>query len=201
MTCCGNWPTSSAKSAFRPKTATHRPGRGSLQVPRTGPEGILAGEPAAGRVSRHALGHGRGSPAHGSLDPPHHQHSPLGTAQPSAAGSPGSRRRADVAYRTDPQADPFRHCLDLFYPKGKKAYPVLVLVHGGGWMLGDNRCCGLYSSVGQFLASQGIGVVLPNYRLSPGVKHPAARQGRGPGGGLDARPHRQVRRRPERGFT
>ena len=41
------------------------------------------------------------------------------------------------------------------------------------WILGDNRCCGLYSSVGQFLASQGIGAVLPNYRLSPGVKHPA----------------------------
>jgi acetyl esterase/lipase len=78
----------------------------------------------------------------------------------------------DLAYRTDPQADPFRHRLDFFYPKGKKAFPVVVLVHGGGWMLGDNRCCGLYSSVGRFLASQGIGVVLPNYRLSPWVKHP-----------------------------
>src|SRR5262249_14683330 len=54
----------------------------------------------------------------------------------------------------------------------KKDYPVVILVHGGAWMLGDNRCCGLYSSVGEFLASQGIGAVLPNYRLSPGVKHP-----------------------------
>ena len=78
----------------------------------------------------------------------------------------------DIAYRTDPQADPIRHRLDLFYPRGRKAYPVVVLVHGGGWMLGDNRACGLYSSVGQFLAGQGIGVVLPNYRLSPWVKHP-----------------------------
>jgi hypothetical protein len=78
----------------------------------------------------------------------------------------------DIAYRTDPQADTFRHRLDLFCPKGKKAFPVVVLVHGGGWMLGDNRACGLYSSVGQFLASQGTGVVLPNYRLSPWVKHP-----------------------------
>jgi acetyl esterase/lipase len=26
--------------------------------------------------------------------------------------------------------------------------------------------------VGEFLASQGVGVALPNYRLSPGVKHP-----------------------------
>src|SRR5262249_56357633 len=39
-------------------------------------------------------------------------------------------------------------------------------------MGGDNRCCGLYSAVGEFLARQGIGVVLPNYRLSPEVKHP-----------------------------
>src|SRR5262249_5298954 len=78
----------------------------------------------------------------------------------------------DIAYRTGKGADPYRHHLDLYYPKGKKAYPVVVLVHGGAWMLGDNRCCGLYTSVGQFLASQGIGVVLPNYRLSPRAKHP-----------------------------
>jgi len=78
----------------------------------------------------------------------------------------------DVLYRDGPKADSYRHRLDLYYPKGKKGYPVVVLVHGGGWTLGDNRCCGLYTSVGQFLASQGIGVVLPNYRLSPAVKHP-----------------------------
>jgi acetyl esterase/lipase len=78
----------------------------------------------------------------------------------------------DVAYRNGPQSDPYRHRLDLFYPKGKKGFPVIVLVHGGGWALGDNRCFGLYTSVGQFLASQGVGVVMPNYRLSPRVKHP-----------------------------
>src|SRR5262249_41972239 len=78
----------------------------------------------------------------------------------------------DIAYRDDAQADPIRHRLDLFVPKGKKDYPVVVLVHGGAWTMGDNRCCGLYSSVGHFLASQGIGAVLPNYRLSPGAQHP-----------------------------
>jgi acetyl esterase/lipase len=65
------------------------------------------------------------------------------------------------------------HQLDLFLPRGStKRSPVVVFVHGGAWMLGDNRCCGLYSSVGQFLASQGIIAVMPNYRLSPAVKHP-----------------------------
>jgi acetyl esterase/lipase len=78
----------------------------------------------------------------------------------------------DVAYYSGPYADERRHRLDLFLPQGKKAYPVVLLVHGGAWMTGDNRCCGLYSSVGEFLASQGIGVVLPNHRLSPGVRHP-----------------------------
>src|SRR5262249_61341733 len=61
---------------------------------------------------------------------------------------------------------------DIFIPRGKKDCPVAVLVHGGAWIMGDNRCCGLYSSVGQLLASQGIVTVLPNYRLSPAVKHP-----------------------------
>jgi arylformamidase len=85
---------------------------------------------------------------------------------------PDVREVRDVAYRSGPLTDPIRHRADLFLPRGKEDFPVVVLVHGGGWTIGDNRCCGLYSSVGQFLASQGIGVVLPNYRLSPAVTHP-----------------------------
>jgi acetyl esterase/lipase len=78
----------------------------------------------------------------------------------------------DVVYFEGEKPDTRRHQLDLYVPKGKKDFPVLVLVHGGAWVVGDNRCCGLYSSVGLFLASHGIGVALPNYRLSPAVKHP-----------------------------
>jgi acetyl esterase/lipase len=58
-------------------------------------------------------------------------------------------------------------------PKGKTHFPVVLLVHGGAWMVGDKCACGLYGSVGEFLASQGFGVVMPNYRLSPAVRHPA----------------------------
>jgi acetyl esterase/lipase len=78
----------------------------------------------------------------------------------------------DIPYASALKLQPFRHKLDLILPTGKKDYPVVILVHGGAWVVGDNRCCGLYTSVGRFLASQGIGVVLPNYRLSPAVKHP-----------------------------
>jgi acetyl esterase/lipase len=77
----------------------------------------------------------------------------------------------DIAYYEGPNADP-RHRLDLFLPRGQKGYPVLLLVHGGFWLYGDNRCSGLYPAVAECLARQGIGVALPNYRLSPGVKHP-----------------------------
>ncbi len=81
-------------------------------------------------------------------------------------------RYPDVLYCRGEREDAGRHCLDLFIPKGIANYPVVVLVHGGVWTVGNNRCSGLYTSVGEFLASQGVAAVLPNYRLSPGVRHP-----------------------------
>jgi acetyl esterase/lipase len=81
-------------------------------------------------------------------------------------------RVRDVAFYQGPDADPVRHRLDLFLPKGARDCPVVVLVHGGAWVIGNNRCSGLYTSVGEFLAGQGVVAALPNYRLSPAVKHP-----------------------------
>ncbi len=95
-----------------------------------------------------------------------------GPLQPPPPGTLAVREVLDVTNRDDPQADPIRHRLDLFVPRDKKDFPIVVLVHGGAWIMGDNRCCGLYTSVGRFLAGQGVGAVLPNYRLSPGVRHP-----------------------------
>jgi acetyl esterase/lipase len=77
----------------------------------------------------------------------------------------------DVAYHDGPSAGRHHH-LDLFLPKGARGFPMLLMVHGGAWIMGDNRCCGLHSSVGEYLASRGVGVAMPNYRLSPLVKHP-----------------------------
>ena len=78
----------------------------------------------------------------------------------------------NVAYYEGKDADPIRHKLDVYLPKGKTDFPVVFFVHGGAWMFGSKDILGLYSAVGRFLASQGIGAVLPNYRLSPSVKHP-----------------------------
>jgi acetyl esterase/lipase len=78
----------------------------------------------------------------------------------------------NVAYYDGPNADAKRHKCDVFYPRGGEKCPVVVLVHGGVWMIGDKSCLGLYSAVGKFLARNGIVAVLPNYRLTPAVKHP-----------------------------
>lgn len=99
-----------------------------------------------------------------------------GTARAESATTAGTyevQELRDVAYYDGPNADPIRHKLDLFLPRDKKDYPVLFLVHGGSWMFGDKSTRGRYSAVGQFFASIGIGAVLPNYRLSPEVRHPA----------------------------
>ena len=77
----------------------------------------------------------------------------------------------DICYHPGPDAGP-RHRLDLYLPRGQTDCPVAMLVHGGGWQLGDKNSCGLYASVGEFFARNGIAAVLPNYRLSPKVKHP-----------------------------
>lgn len=79
-------------------------------------------------------------------------------------------RHADIAYRTDKGADKERHLLDVYTPKGKKDFPVVLFVHGGSWRSGNKN---LYAALGQSLANDGIGCVICNYRLSPAVQHPA----------------------------
>ncbi|MCU0704746.1 MAG: alpha/beta hydrolase [Fimbriiglobus sp.] len=75
----------------------------------------------------------------------------------------------DVAYRDDKDADKTRHKLDVIVPKGKKDFPVLFFIHGGAWKMGDKMS---FSKPAKQFAEHGIGVVCPNYRLTPAVKHP-----------------------------
>jgi acetyl esterase/lipase len=70
-----------------------------------------------------------------------------------------------VAYNTGEGAHE-RHKLDLYLPKGKKGYPVVFFIHGGGWTRGDKRSA---AAVGKSFAKNGIGFVAINYRLT---KHP-----------------------------
>ncbi len=85
---------------------------------------------------------------------------------------PTERVWLDLPYREDADSDPVKHRLDLFLPEGDD-WPVLIFVHGGGWTAGDKslRAGGadVYSNIGRFYASQGIGTAVINYRLQPAV--------------------------------
>lgn len=92
---------------------------------------------------------------------------------PAAAVVPQTfavEKKADIAYRDGPTADPERHKLDLYLPKAATNFPVVMFVHGGTWRSGNKD---MYAALGHAFAKAGIGTVIANYRLSPKVKHPA----------------------------
>jgi acetyl esterase/lipase len=78
----------------------------------------------------------------------------------------------DIAYFDGDGADPVRHRLDLYLPKGVKDVPVLLFLHGGGWSRGDKSYWGMATSFCTLCAKHGIAAASANYRLSPSVKHP-----------------------------
>ena len=62
--------------------------------------------------------------------------------------------------------------LDVYRPKAaKRDLPVIVSVHGGGWVYGDKE---LYQYYCMGLAQQGFAVVNYTYRLAPNFKFPAS---------------------------
>jgi acetyl esterase/lipase len=91
-------------------------------------------------------------------------------AGPANGGRHEVRVVRDVAYHDGTDADPKKHRLDLYLPKGVDGFPVVLFIHGGGWSSGDRR---LYGSFGTTFARNGVGAVVISYRLSPGVQHPA----------------------------
>src|SRR5262249_1066268 len=76
----------------------------------------------------------------------------------------------NVAYRDDRSADAERHKLDLYLPRGKKNFPVVFFVHGGSWKRGSKD---EYPQRGGLVPNEGSRCVIPTYRLSPKVQHPA----------------------------
>ena len=78
-------------------------------------------------------------------------------------------RYDDIVYGTDPEWQ----SLDVYRPKaadGKKL-PVIVSVHGGGWVYGDKERYQFYC---MNLAQRGFAVVNFTYRLAPENKFPAS---------------------------
>lgn len=65
--------------------------------------------------------------------------------------------------------------LDLHVPdqKREKPRPVFVLIHGGGWRVGDKSNSHFAEPKTSWLLDGGYIVASINYRLSPAVQHPA----------------------------
>jgi triacylglycerol lipase len=88
----------------------------------------------------------------------------------NAGIDPATEITRDIAYGPDE-----RHRLDLFARAGTAGAPVLVFVHGGGFVMGDKHADGspFYSNIGDFAARQGwVGVTI-TYRLAPAHRFPA----------------------------
>lgn len=89
----------------------------------------------------------------------------LAALQPPPAVEP----LRDQRYGPDP-----RHRLDVFSP-GAGSRPVLVFVHGGGFVGGDKTRPGafFYDNIGQWAARSGLVGVNITYRLAPQHSYPA----------------------------
>jgi acetyl esterase/lipase len=93
-----------------------------------------------------------------------------GIALPPTAIAETVEVRKGISYVEGPAADADKHKLDLYLPKGRTGFPVFVFIHGGAWRSGDRA---QYPMLGNRFAKEGIGVVVPSYRLMPGAPHPA----------------------------
>ncbi|MDF1484902.1 alpha/beta hydrolase [Ramlibacter sp. H39-3-26] len=87
-------------------------------------------------------------------------------AAAAAVLPPGVRRIADLPYGPD-----VRQRMDVYLPSpagGPARVPMLVMVHGGAWMIGDKTTAArLDNKLAHWVARQGWMLVSVNYRLAP----------------------------------
>lgn len=95
------------------------------------------------------------------------------TAAIVARGAPVVLR--DIPYVTHPGTESKLTSLDIYLPetKPKSPAPVIILMHGGGWSIGDKTNATFIEPKASWFMDQGFIVVSINYRLSPAVTHPA----------------------------
>ncbi len=84
--------------------------------------------------------------------------------------------RAAIPYTADPD-DPLLQ-LDVYAARepGDAPRPIMVMIHGGGWALGDKANRTLVHPKAEWFVEQGFVFVSINYRLSPAVGHPVHAQ-------------------------
>jgi acetyl esterase/lipase len=77
---------------------------------------------------------------------------------------PGARVERDVAY-----GPASRQRLDIYVPAHADAAPILFMVHGGGWAIGDKASAGVVRNKVRYWLPEGYIVVSVNYRMVPEV--------------------------------
>lgn len=97
-----------------------------------------------------------------------------GTTQLFASLARGSDPSVEVT-RDLAYGEHERHKLDVFRKAETRGAPVLVFVHGGGFVMGDKRSAEtpFYDNIGTFAAAQGFVGVTITYRLAPEHKFPS----------------------------
>ena len=78
--------------------------------------------------------------------------------------TPAVRVVRDVAYGADP-----KQRFDVYIPRGVRNAPVVLMVHGGGWRIGDKRSRGVVGNKVERWSRAGIVVISVNYRMLPGT--------------------------------
>lgn len=78
---------------------------------------------------------------------------------------PGARLERDIAYGSDAQQK-----LDVYIPAGARGAPLLFMVHGGAWMLGDKAYLPVVKAKVARWLPKGYVLVSINYRMSRNPK-------------------------------
>ncbi|HKU93926.1 MAG TPA: alpha/beta hydrolase, partial [Vineibacter sp.] len=78
----------------------------------------------------------------------------------------GARVIRDVAYGADPAQR-----MDVYLPARPRAAPILFMVHGGGWAIGDKAGASVVANKIAKWLPEGFIVISVNYRLLPDA-HP-----------------------------
>ena len=79
---------------------------------------------------------------------------------------------SSVPYSSRPGLNSDLNKLDIYAPKDAKNAPVMIMIHGGGWQMGDKSNRAVWENKVPFFSANGFIFVNINYRLSPSIRHP-----------------------------